>query len=81
MTEQPQDSRKAIHAYLTNEAHDTWHKVAAENGVSVSGLIEAMGQDWLAHMPGETDEYFGNLVKHARKIDTANRRRAGRRRR
>ena len=40
------DSRKAIHAYLTPEAHDRWHDFAAEEGVSVSGLLEAIARDW-----------------------------------
>jgi hypothetical protein len=35
-------TRKAIHAYLSPEAHDGWHDFAAENGVSVSGLLEAI---------------------------------------
>jgi hypothetical protein len=33
-------TRKAIHAYLSPEAHDAWHDFAAENGVSVLQLFE-----------------------------------------
>lgn len=40
------DPRRAIHAYLTPEAHDRWHDFAAEQGVSVSGLLEAIALDW-----------------------------------
>jgi hypothetical protein len=71
------DARKAIHAYLTPEAHDRWHDFAAEQGVSVSGLLEAIARDWKeqldsgADVPAEVEQ----LAKTARKIDAARRRR------
>ena len=69
-------TRKAIHAYLTNEAHDNWHEFAAENGVSVSGLLEAIAQDWATKLkaakPSKDTEA---LVKEARRIDAVRRRR------
>ena len=34
---------RAVHAYLSDGAHETWQDVATEYGVSVSGLIVAMG--------------------------------------
>lgn len=64
--------RKALHAYLSDEAHDTWHAVAAEYGVSVSGLLEAMAQD----LGGKTSaSRLEATVKRARKVDAERRRR------
>lgn len=69
-------TRKAIHAYLTNEAHDSWHDFAAENGVSVSGLLEAIAQDWAeklkSNKPSKETEA---LIKEARRVDAVRRRR------
>jgi len=71
------DSRKAIHAFLTPSSHEAWHDVAAENGVSVSALIEALAQDWAERKDG--DEYdlpeLETLSRGARRVDAARRRR------
>ncbi|MCU0270399.1 MAG: hypothetical protein MUF83_17375 [Acidimicrobiales bacterium] len=70
-------SRKAIHAYLTQEAHDSWHDVAAEHGVSVSALLEAIGQFWTESSNGDGAQLQRDaLVKQARRIDADRRRRA-----
>jgi hypothetical protein len=70
-------TRKAIHAYLSPEAHDAWHDYAAENGVSVSGLLEAIANQWAEKLrrgePILPDE--GGLVKAARRVDADRRRR------
>jgi hypothetical protein len=70
-------TRKAIHAYLSPQAHDAWHDFAAENGVSVSGLLEAMANEWSARLtrgePALPDE--DELVKAARRVDADRRRR------
>ena len=50
------DSRKAIHAFLTPESHEAWHEFAAEHGVSVSGLIEAIALDWSDRKVGDDFE-------------------------
>ena len=51
------ETRKAIHAFLTPASHEAWHDFAAENGVSVSAMIEAMAVDWTRpHGDGETYE-------------------------
>lgn len=70
-------TRKAIHAYLSTEAHDAWHDFAAENGVSVSGLIEAIAQDWSTNEGvGDTDSQEAErLAKMVRKVDAKRRRR------
>ncbi len=74
------DPRKAIHAFLTPESHDAWHEFAADNGVSVSGLIEAMALDWGDRTEG--DDYdlaeVEALSRPARRIDAQRRRRAHR---
>jgi hypothetical protein len=71
---------RAVHAYLSDEAHAIWQDVSTDYGVSVSGLIEAMGID-LAK-PSD-DRVLGprldDLVTRARRVDAARRRRAGRR--
>lgn len=70
-------TRKAIHAYLSPEAHDAWHEFAADHGVSVSGLLEAMASAMSAHLargePALADEE--RLVRLARRIDADRRRR------
>jgi hypothetical protein len=70
-------TRKAIHAYLSPAAHDAWHDFAAENGVSVSGLLEAIANQWSERLArGEQalpDEE--GLVRTARRVDAERRRR------
>ncbi len=70
--------RKAIHAYLTERSHANIHNFCGEHGVSVSGLLEALGEqldlvsrDQVNHLDPQA------LVKRSRKID-AERRRRGR---
>jgi hypothetical protein len=74
------DSRKAIHAFLTPDSHEAWHEFAAENGVSVSGLIEAIALDWADRRDG--DDYdiaeVDALSRQARRIDAGRRRRSRR---
>lgn len=69
--------RRAIHAFVSSEAHDQWHDFAAEEGVSVSALIEAFAP---ALAEGESSsepmhERLAAVVKAARSIDAARRRR------
>jgi len=72
------DERRAIHAYLTAESHDTWHRVAEEAGVSLSGLLEALATDMAAKSPEKGGHpRWDEIVRTARKID-AQRRRRGR---
>lgn len=69
-------SRKALHAYLSDEAHDVWHDRAAAYGVSVSAMLEAIAQS-IRDVSSETDWGDGkDIVKRARVIDTERRRRA-----
>jgi hypothetical protein len=73
------DQREAIHAYLSLGAHGAYQTFAEENGVSVTGLLEAQGLELMTELRmsrGSTD-VRQDWVKRARKID-AERRRRGR---
>jgi hypothetical protein len=74
------DSRKAIHAFLTPESHEAWHEFAAEHGVSVSGLIEAIALDWADRRTGDDLDLpeVESLARQARRVDASRRRRAKR---
>jgi len=71
------EGRKALHAYVSDDAHDAWHGFASEQGVSVSAILEALAGELDFDSP-LTFEQLGTrlhaVVKSARKID-ANRRR------
>lgn len=62
--------RRALHAFVSDEAHDQWHDFAAENGISVSAILEALAPE-LEHLPGPAE----HVIKMARKIDAERRRR------
>jgi hypothetical protein len=64
--------RKALHAYLSDDAHETWHAVAADHGVSVSALLEALAAD-LASERSHAD--LEAVVRRARRVDAERRRR------
>ena len=71
------EKRRALHAYLSADAHEAWHEFAADQGVSVSGLLEAYGRQLADVVSGRsraTKEHTG-LVDSARRIDAARRRR------
>lgn len=62
--------RKALHAYVSDEAHDAWHEAAAEHGVSASAILEALALIIDRLM---VDEPY--LARNARKVDAVRRRR------
>jgi hypothetical protein len=70
------DQRRALHAYLSDDAHDTWHEVAAGLGCSVSALLESLADSL---DDPEATSAFGTdadaIVKRARRIDADRRRR------
>lgn len=69
-------NRRAIHAYVSEDAHDKWHDFAAENGVSVSALLEALA-DTVAEPSSDLPQQtvLENAVTASRRIDAARRRR------
>ena len=72
------NGRKALHAYVSDDAHDLWHGFAAEQGVSVSAILEALAPElnFEAVQSGEQlKERLNTVVKSARQIDAARRRR------
>lgn len=73
-------SRKAIHAFVSVEAHDRWHDFAADEGVSVSALIEAFAPELGDEALGEEPmfERLEAVIGSARAIDAARRRRRSR---
>lgn len=66
--------RRAIHAYLSQEAHESWRAFADENGVSVSALLEA----YAALLQDLGDDGRSAIVGAARMIDSERRRRPNR---
>lgn len=73
------DQREAIHAYLSLGAHGAYQTFAEENGVSVTGLLEALGLELSVElgMSSDATDIRQDWVKRGRKID-AERRRRGR---
>lgn len=72
-----QSSRKALHAYVTDDAHEQWHGFAAEQGVSVSAVLEALAPALQVEIatPDQLLE-LGSIITEARRIDAARRRRS-----
>ncbi len=61
---------RVLHAYLSNAAHEQWHKAAERRGVSVSELLEAAAS---LLDPRRTSEQIAATVERARAIDLARR--------
>ena len=74
------ETRKAIHAFLTPASHEAWHDYAAEHGVSVSAMIEAMAMDWADRRDGDGYDLpeVEELAREARRVDASRRRRSRR---
>lgn len=71
--------RQALHAYLSKRAHVAWSAFSEANGVSVTGLLEALGQELADELEDvEPDDLRQTWVKIARRIDAQRRRRGGR---
>lgn len=70
--------RQALHAYLSEQAHEAWQGYAEENGVSVTGLLEALGLDLSAEVDaaGDATDVRQSWVKQGRRIDAQRRRRS-----
>lgn len=72
------NGRKALHAYVSDDAHDHWHGFAADQGVSVSAILEALAPELNVDLDMTQDQVgqrLNTVVKSARKIDAARRRR------
>ncbi len=62
--------RKALHAYVSDKAHEQWHETCANQRVSVSAMLEA-----LAPSLADIIEAIPDLVDEAGRIETTRRRR------
>jgi hypothetical protein len=69
--------RRALHAYLSEDAHDGWHDFAAEQGVSVSALLEVIGGTLTSSSDLSQEWTVGKLVMAARRLGADRRRRVG----
>lgn len=70
--------RKALHAYVSDDAHEQWHGFAAEQGVSVSAVLEALAPELdleTADGSEPLNDRLDGVVRAARKIDAQRRRR------
>jgi hypothetical protein len=64
--------RRALHAFVSSDAHDGWHDYAGAHGVSTSALLEVIGKS----LAEDVTSLRMNLhVDAARMVDAANRRR------
>jgi len=72
------DQRPALHAYVTEEAHDRWHDFASAQGVTVSAFLEAFAPSLNFDSPAAKEPMVTQVslaVIQARKIDASRRRR------
>lgn len=67
------DDRKAIHAYLTDEAHDALYRFARLNGPTVSAILQAWCNELAEEMADDGPEIRQDLVRAARAIDAERR--------
>lgn len=74
------DGRAPIHAYVSDCSHGNWHDFAAAHGVSVSALLEELGQEMNSKKMGDDFDInlavnLATIIKRARKTDSKRRRR------
>lgn len=68
--------RRAVHAYLSADAHEGWLAFSEDNGVSITGLLESLGTELLAEIEAAGDsDIRRDWVKRARRVDAIRRRR------
>jgi hypothetical protein len=71
------EERKAVHAYLEPESHKVWHTVSEEEGISLSGFLEALAIDMSEFPPEQNHPRWREIIRTARRIDAQRRRRGG----
>lgn len=71
-----QKPRRALHAYLSDEAHEAWHDFAAENGVSVSALLEVLSAPLNSDLEAPVVDVLNDVIPAARATDASRRRRS-----
>jgi hypothetical protein len=68
------NGRKAIHAYVDEATHHAWHDFCCDNAISVSALLQALG-DEIQDTLGTGTPMGPVLIKRARQLDAIRRRR------
>lgn len=69
------ENRRAIHAYLSDDALEGWRDFADKTGVSVSGIIEVLPDELFLTEDPELQAVCAKLVSAARKVDAIRRKR------
>jgi hypothetical protein len=74
------EDRGVLHANLSGTAHRGWQDFCEDQGVSIAGLLEAIGQDLAQSVEtGASDELVqSERIRRARQIDADRRRRGPR---
>ncbi len=68
-------AKKVIHANVSEEAFSSWVSFSAEHGISVTGVVEALGR--MGPLVSGKPVTLSQLVKEARTVDGERRRRGG----
>ena len=68
-------TRKALHAYVSDDAHDRWHTFAATHGVSLSATLEVLATELSTQNNEPVQDRLEEVVRLARKTDAQRRRR------
>lgn len=71
-----QKPRAALHAYLTQDAHNTIQDYADEHGVSVTALLQALAEELRLEIDASGFDIRLPWVRRARKVDAGRRTRA-----
>lgn len=71
------EPKSALHCYLDKDTRAAWKQYAEENGVTETGLIEAIGRELRKKFNEGEDplDIWPERIKVARKIDGERRRR------
>lgn len=67
--------RRALHGYLSDEAHEAWHQFAETHGISVSATLESLAVELEDNDHPQRQVILERIIARARKIDAARRRR------
>jgi hypothetical protein len=71
-----QKPRAALHAYLTQAAHNTIQNYADEHGVSVTALLQALAEELQFEIDASGYDVRLDWARRARKVDVGRRSRS-----
>lgn len=75
MTATVRNQKKALHAYVSEDAHDCWHDFAAENGATVSAILESLAPALNSQAETPFRARLEEVISEARRTDAKRRRR------